>query len=562
MSSPRACCGCCSSGVDPASILCLTFTKAGAAEMADRIHERLAHWVRLKDGRRSALELARARRGSGAGKPCQGAHPVRAGARRGRRRAAHPDDPRLRPVACSPPFPAEAGLTPGFRPLEGREEQVLARTTLADLLVRAESEGDLGLVRDLQALSHRLGEGGAEAFLMHCARAPRAMEALGPREGIEARLRHAFDLPLGRHRRGDRGGMRRRCVRLATLRADRRGQQRVGHRDRAQSVPTRSPRGWLRGPAERAATLSELAETVLTQGRRAARGHRRPAQGRSRLCRAMRRGSAKAARRLLRMRATARLVALSRGAGCAPARPSPPPMPTPSAPRAVVDFDDLIRRAERVAARRPAWATGCATSSTSATDHILVDEAQDTNERQWNIVRALAARIFRRRGRVGPRAGRSSRSATTSRRSSASRAPIPAASRSRRAWFAARGRARSSVDFLDLSMDRSFRSSPPILELVDRVLAELGHDALGLPRAPNPHESHHAGRPGSVTLWQPFIDRARRGRRDEDSGRGGLGQRRVAPATPRSWRARSRPGSTDPFRSVEGRDGRCGPRTS
>ena len=34
-------------GVDPASILCLTFTKAGAAEMAERIHARLAHWVRL-----------------------------------------------------------------------------------------------------------------------------------------------------------------------------------------------------------------------------------------------------------------------------------------------------------------------------------------------------------------------------------------------------------------------------------------------------------------------------------------------------------------------------------
>ena len=36
-------------GVDPSSILCLTFTKAGAAEMADRIHARLAHWVRLND---------------------------------------------------------------------------------------------------------------------------------------------------------------------------------------------------------------------------------------------------------------------------------------------------------------------------------------------------------------------------------------------------------------------------------------------------------------------------------------------------------------------------------
>src|SRR5919206_2771311 len=37
------------SGVDPSTILCLTFTKAGAAEMAERIHSRLAYWVRLKD---------------------------------------------------------------------------------------------------------------------------------------------------------------------------------------------------------------------------------------------------------------------------------------------------------------------------------------------------------------------------------------------------------------------------------------------------------------------------------------------------------------------------------
>src|SRR3546814_11801517 len=64
------------------------------------------------------------------------------------------------------------------------------------MLVRAEREGDQPLVRDLQALSHRLGEGGAESFLMDCARAPAAMEAMGPRDGIEARLRHAFGLPL------------------------------------------------------------------------------------------------------------------------------------------------------------------------------------------------------------------------------------------------------------------------------------------------------------------------------------------------------------------------------
>jgi ATP-dependent helicase/nuclease subunit A len=36
-------------GARPESILCLTFTKAAASEMSNRIGARLAAWVRLKD---------------------------------------------------------------------------------------------------------------------------------------------------------------------------------------------------------------------------------------------------------------------------------------------------------------------------------------------------------------------------------------------------------------------------------------------------------------------------------------------------------------------------------
>ena len=35
-------------GVRPENILCLTFTKAGAAEMAERVNAVLASWVRMK----------------------------------------------------------------------------------------------------------------------------------------------------------------------------------------------------------------------------------------------------------------------------------------------------------------------------------------------------------------------------------------------------------------------------------------------------------------------------------------------------------------------------------
>src|SRR4249919_1796745 len=41
-------------GTDPAKILCLTFTKAAAANMANRIFETLSQWIALDDGRLDA----------------------------------------------------------------------------------------------------------------------------------------------------------------------------------------------------------------------------------------------------------------------------------------------------------------------------------------------------------------------------------------------------------------------------------------------------------------------------------------------------------------------------
>src|SRR5437016_11753198 len=38
-------------GTDPGHILCLTFTRAAAAEMANRINERLASWSTMPPGR-------------------------------------------------------------------------------------------------------------------------------------------------------------------------------------------------------------------------------------------------------------------------------------------------------------------------------------------------------------------------------------------------------------------------------------------------------------------------------------------------------------------------------
>src|SRR4051812_22617777 len=179
-------------GARPESILCLTFTKAAAAEMANRIGARLAAWVRLKDSE-LATDLdhlgestdpktrERARQLFARVLDCPGGLKIQ---------TIHSFAQGL--LAA---FPAEAGIVPGFQPIEGRAEQELVRRTLAELMADAQAADDSGLIRDVQCLSRRLGEGGAVEYLQACARRPDALEALGPREGIEAQIRRLMDLP-------------------------------------------------------------------------------------------------------------------------------------------------------------------------------------------------------------------------------------------------------------------------------------------------------------------------------------------------------------------------------
>ena len=500
-------------GVDPASILCLTFTKAGAAEMAERIHARLAHWVRLKDKdlvrelraldevpSAEALDLARtlfARvlEATGGGLRIQTIHAFA--------------------QSLLAAFPAEAGLTPGFRPLEGREEQRLSRATLAELLVRAEAEGDLPLVRDMQRLSLRLGEGGAESFLMACARAPDAIAALGPREAIEPRLRHAFDLPLG----DIEEAVARQCGeglfdtdalrRIADFNAawgTKAGVERAGWCEQ-----------WLTASAEERAGLLDTLHGVWARGdgemRSFGKGQAPQDPDYARLAQS----AFECCGRLMAMRALAEMVAgLAAGlrAGQAFA------IAYSAAKRAVgaVDFDDLIRWAEALLLA-PGMGDWIRYKLDQQTDHVLVDEAQDTNERQWNIVRALTLEYF-----AGEGAGGSHRTIFTvgdfKQAIFGFQGTDPSSFGTARAWFA-REVAAAGQDFLDLSVDLSYRSAPPILALVDRVLAALGFQALGLPEAPNPHQSHHAGRRGSVTLWFPFSGDSDQAAADEDLGEEG-----------------------------------------
>ncbi|NNC71932.1 MAG: UvrD-helicase domain-containing protein, partial [Sphingomonadaceae bacterium] len=182
-------------GIKPESILCLTFTKAGAAEMAQRIHERLAHWVRLKDPK-LATELRALGEPFGADALAE-ARKLFASVLDARGGGLRIQTIHAFAQSVLAAFPIEAGMTPGFRALDEREEAQLAQKALSDMLVEADGACDAALIGDIQILSRRLGEYDAQGFLQRCGRAGEAMAGLGPPELIEDRLREAFGVPLG-----------------------------------------------------------------------------------------------------------------------------------------------------------------------------------------------------------------------------------------------------------------------------------------------------------------------------------------------------------------------------
>ena len=472
-------------GVDPASILCLTFTKAGAAEMAERIHRRLAYWVRLKDADlgKELFALGEDPRPGDAG---PGAHPVRPGARRGRRRPAHPDHPRLRPG------PARRLSRPrrGWCRASGRSRGARSSCSPARRSPRCwsapRSRATCGLIRDLQALSLGSARAAPRASSRPAPARPTRWRALGPREGVEARLRRAFGLPLGdideaiaARMRDDVFDRRRACAR-------------IGRRNRAWGTTT----GLARLRRDRRLAGAEPAPSAAGRARRARRRRARPrrrrsAQGRRPACsrpspimRRSRRGSpSNAARRLLRDARARRRWSPRSPPGCAPARPSPRAYAAAKRAAGVVDFDDLIRLAERLLLDPRHGRLGALQARPADRPYPGRRGAGHQRARSGTSSAPWPANISPARARRGG-TGTIFTVGDYKQAIFGFQGTDPASFDVARAWFAREARA-IERDFLDLSMDLSFRSSPPILA-VGRPGDRRSRPRGARPAAPRP----------------------------------------------------------------------------
>ena len=515
------------SGVDPEAILCLTFTKAGAAEMANRIGERLAAWVRMRDAdlRKELYALG------------EGTSP--AALQRARRLFAKVLDAsgglRIQTIhsfaqALLASFPAEADVTPGFKPIEGRAEQELARTALADLLADADASGDERLIGDVQILSLRLGEQGAVKYLMQCAAVPDAMAAFGLPDAIEPRLRQVMQLPdesiadyIAHHCHDDRFD----CDLLEAIAdANRRwgAQTGLGHAEKIER--------WLAlSPIERAASLTELRKIVLTDkdtlkvsaGQSKAEPHYETHAGRL----------AGLISELLRLQNGAKLAA-DMAAGLRAGQAFAAAYVRAKRSAGVADFNDLIAWTRRLLAA-PGMGDWVRYKLDRRTDHILVDESQDTNREQWEIVQALASEFFAGAGAAEGRGRTIFMVGDFKQAIFGFQGTDPQEFENARAWVREQSasllqadediESGAALEFRDLSIEASFRSAPAVLDVVDAVIDEVGYRNMGLPGQPPKHQAHFYARPGIVELWKPFaVDDGEDGEIEEEGEEGWLGE--------------------------------------
>ena len=170
------------------------------------------------------------------------------------------------------------------------------------------------------------------------------------------------------------------------------------------------------------------------------------------------------------------------------------------AARGFLDFNDLITRTARLLSRADVgpWVQY---KLDQGIDHILIDEAQDTSPDQWNVVRRLAEDFF---SGLGARDGvhRTVFAVGDEKQSIYSfQGADPRLFADSGRFFDKRVRA-AKGRFETVKLNWSFRSTDDILAAVDRVFAGAGA-RKGLTRDPEPieHKAIRAGAPGYVEIW-------------------------------------------------------------
>lgn len=482
--------------VPPERILCLTFTKAGAAEMAERVHSRLTRWVQIDD---QALFRDLEALGEDSGPPAR----ARARLLFAKVLDATGGGLRIQTIhsfsqALIAAFPLEAGLVPGFRQLDGRAQAELARQALIDMIEGAERDGDTQLIEGIEALALRLGEAGVLAYLARCVPATRLLDAAP--DDLEGFLLKLLDLPHGDVDEAIVARISAGAIHAEALKRIAAANRSWGTKSGAALADAIAE--WqAAGDTARLPLIAPLTSLLMTKDGLVKNRDKAKLLAYEPDYVALAEAVGGALKALIDLRTQtefAHLAARGLHVGRAYARA----YALAKRRGGWVDFDDLIGRASELL-NAEGMAQWIRFKLDQRIDHILVDEAQDTNQAQWDIVWGVVAEFFESepdtRGALR----------TLFVVGDTKQAIFGFQGTSPDAFVTARGRfadeaERTGHPFDILPLALSFRSMPAVLEVVDETLEQIGYGAIGLDEATKPHESARR-HPGEVLLMPPTV---------------------------------------------------------
>ncbi|PKP64233.1 MAG: double-strand break repair helicase AddA [Alphaproteobacteria bacterium HGW-Alphaproteobacteria-7] len=506
--------------VAPSQILCLTFTKAGAAEMANRINAVLARWVRLPEatlakelGHLGAdidpATLERARSLFASVLDCPGG-------------GLRIDTIHAFAQFLIGNFPDEAGLAPGTRVMDDRSRDLLARDVLTDLIDGAERAGDARLLDAITLFTTRKEPGALQKWLMRAADAHDLWAGQGAWQSpMDARVRQTLGMPADAGADWANEPLHPDIFPDDHLLAMIPPLEAWGTATAAKCLSVM--REWLEldWPA-RISAAAGFRGTLLRADGMPSLTLKKPREtdpdfidNQETIAAAIEEVEIRRA-----LVATAEIVTAALEIGRAFALR----WEARKAREGLLDFSDLIRKAADLLGNSAA-ADWIRYKLDRHFDHILIDEAQDTNQSQWDIVFALIDDFFSGEGARGDKlrtiftVGDYKQAifgfqGTSPENFARAKQKVEARIMQARDGIRASRINRREPGWQDLDLGQSFRTANVVLDFVNRTIALLGFPAFGLDREPAPHEG--AERPGLVTLWPPVFPRSGKGEDDED----------------------------------------------
>lgn len=478
------------SGQQPHKILCLTFTKAAAGEMANRIANRLSSWARLpeEDLVKDLADLS-------------GDQPAEAEIDRARRLFARvqeaPGGVRIDTMhafcqGVLQRFPVEAHVPPHFDVLDERDQRVLLAQARDSLVLSIAADPDSALGQDWARVLERLTETSFAKLMAEITRNRGRLQNATPEKTAQAlkmdpdltpeqvRLAACLDTAL------DRIGL------LSLIEPLTSGPPTLQKLAAALTV-------WLETDAANR-NFDTYASALLNKDRTPTNFQRfNPLKSNPDLhaiIQAEQDRIAAVYQDIAKIEALADTRALLTVAQELIQRYT-----AAKAIRSKLDYDDLIDRAAHLLVDPGvAWVHF---KLDGGIDHVLVDEAQDTSPAQWKVIAGLIAEFFAGQGIDGRH--RTFFAVGDPKQSIYGfQGADPEEFRRRREEISAQAIA-SGQTWRNVPLNVSFRSAPPVLRFVDAVFQESS--ILGLEGGALAHFPHRKEAPGWIEVW-PLAEEA------------------------------------------------------